>query len=112
MSRSRVPRLLALGILPLLVACARPVSIGTDPGPTYAVEVRNALPEDMIVSYDAGGGPAVLGTVRASSSERFVITSRTTTSITISASNAARTRTSGPYRVQLEAGTTPQVTLR
>jgi hypothetical protein len=106
-------RCAALALLFLFAAgCARAVSVGTDPGPVYAVQVRNSLDRDMIVSYDAGSGPAVLGTVRANSSERFVITSRTATSVRITATDQGGSRSSGPYTVQLQAGATPEVVLR
>ena len=105
-------RTAALCFLLLAAACTRPVSIGTDPNPAYAVQVINTLPEDMIVSYDAGSGPATLGTVRANGSERFVITSRAVTTVQITARNTAGTRTAGPYTVQLRSGTAPEVRLR
>jgi hypothetical protein len=112
----RLPtRVLRVSILVLTVvsaACSRAVSVGTDPAPTYAIQVRNTLGQDMIVSYDAGNGPAILGTVRANGSERFVIASRTPGLITVTATDQNRTRTAGPYSVQLQAGSTPEVTLR
>jgi hypothetical protein len=107
-----VTRLALLALCTLIPACSRAVSVGTDPAPVYAVQVRNSLGQDMIVSYDAGNGPAILGTVRANGTERFVITTRNVTNVTITATNQGRTRTSGPYPVQLQAGTTPEVTLR
>jgi hypothetical protein len=105
-------RLALTAVCALLLACSRAVSIGSEPSPVYAVQVRNSLGQDMIVSYDAGSGPAILGTVRANGSERFVITTRNVTTVRITATNQDRTRTSGPYSVQLQAGTTPEVTLR
>lgn len=98
--------------LALIAGCARAVTVGSEPGPVYRIQVINSLDHDMIVSYDAGGGPAVLGTVRAGRSEHFVITSRATTSINVTARDAAGSHTVGPYAVQLEAGATPEVTLR
>lgn len=95
-----------------LAACARSVQIGSDPGPAYAVEVRNTLDQDMIVAYDDGGGARTLGTVRAGGSERFIIASPARQSIDISARNAGGTRSAGPYTVQLVAGQTPTVSLR
>lgn len=86
--------------------------MGTQPGPTYAVQVRNTLSQDMIVSYDAGSGPAILGTVRAGTSERFVIAVRSPGPVTISARESSGGRTAGPYTVQLQAGTTAEVVLR
>ena len=104
-------RLAALGLLVLAggVGCARSVSFDT-PGPTYSIQVENSLSQDMIVSYDDGSGPRTLGTVAAGRSERFVVATDRTT-VTITAANSSRTRTAGPYSVQLTAGTTPRVTL-
>ncbi|MGH7578088.1 MAG: hypothetical protein ACREM1_23580 [Longimicrobiales bacterium] len=95
-----------------IAGCARAVAVGSDPGPAYDLTVTNSLSEDMIVSYDTGAGPAVLGTVRAGGTERFVIASQTATSITVTARSADGERTAGPYTVQLQAGATPEVTLR
>lgn len=106
-------RIVAFFVAFLTIAgCARTVTVGSEPGPAYDLTVTNSLAEDMIVSYDVGTGPAVLGTVRAGGSERFVIASQTATSITVTARSADGERTSGPYTVQLQAGTTPEVTLR
>ena len=103
-------------VLPLLViltaGCARAVTVGSQPSPDYAVQVRNTLPRDMIVSYDAGSGPAILGTVRANGSERFVIAVRAPGTVTITARDESGSRLSGPYSVQLQAGTTVEVSLR
>lgn len=107
-SSSRRASILAL--CALILACARAVSVGTDP--VYAVQVRNTLGQDMIVSYNAGSGPAILGTVQANRSERFVITTRNVTTVTITAINQSGTRTSGPYTVQLAPGMTREVVLR
>lgn len=114
MTRRPIPaKLTATFIILLLVSgCARAVAIGSDPGPVYSINVQNTLNEDMIVSYDAGAGPAILGTVTPNRTERFVITTRAGTVITVSAINAAGTRRSGPYTVQLQADAAPQVTLR
>lgn len=106
-------RIVAILIAFLTIAgCARTVTVGSDPGPAYDLTVTNSLGEDMIVSYDVGTGPAVLGTVRAGGTERFVIASETATSITVTARSGDGERTSGPYTVQLQAGTSPEVTLR
>jgi hypothetical protein len=103
-------------LLPALViligACARPVQIGSDPGPVYALEVVNSIAQDLIVSYDAGGGIRTLGTVRGGGSERFIIAAPERLTITVHAQNAAGNRSAGPYTVQLSQGATPQVTLR
>ena len=101
-----------LSALLLIAACARPVQIGSESGPAFAVEVRNTLGEDMIVSYDDGGGAHILGTVRAGGSERFIIAAPARQSVAITARNNAGTRTVGPYNVQLSAGDTQVVSLR
>lgn len=99
-------------IASLTAGCARAVSVGTQPGPVYAVQVRNTLSQDMIVSYDAGSGPAILGTVRANGSERFVIAVRSPGAVTITARDASGSRSAGPYTVQLQSDTTAEVVLR
>lgn len=96
----------------VLAACSRSVQIGSDPGPAYAVEIRNTLDQDMIVAYDDGGGPRTLGTIRAGGSERFIIASPARQSITITARNAGGSRSAGPYSVQLTVGGTATVSLR
>lgn len=111
---ARFARRLALlaASLGLAVACARPVSIGTGAGPVFRVQVENSLAEDMIVSYNDGTGSALLGTVRANSSQRFDITAPANRTVSITAANANRTRSIGPYSVRLQDGSTPTVVLR
>ena len=110
------PRRALLGALAaaivLATACARPVQIGSGPGPVYAVEIVNSLGQDMIVSYDAGSGLRTLGTVPAGATERFIITAPDRTSVSIQGRNSGGNRTSGPYTVQLSQDATPRVTLR
>ena len=110
--RPRARRIAAIFAVLLLTGCARSVQIGSDPGPAFAVEVRNGLSEDMIVSYDDGGGARTLGTVTAGASERFIIAAPARQNITITGRNNAGTRTAGPYNVQLVSGDTPVVSLR
>lgn len=105
-------RFALLAMLLGLAACARAVSIGTGTGPVYGLQVENSLAEDMIVSYNDGSGAAVLGTVRANASQRFVITAPSNMLVSITAANANRTRSIGPYSVRLQDGSTPTVTLR
>lgn len=100
--------LLAAGVL---FAC-RPVSVTSDPRPTYSIDVHNETAVALIVSYNDGRGDAVLGTVPANRTERFIIASPEATTITISGTNEARSRTIGPYTVHLVAGTPQQVRLR
>jgi hypothetical protein len=96
----------------LLGGCSRAVSVGSDTSVAYAVEVRNTLAVDMIVSYDDGSGAHALGAVQGGRTERFIVASPRTTAVTISARNASGTRVSGPFPVQLQAGQTQRVDLR
>jgi hypothetical protein len=102
--------------LPLVaVAClatCRPVAVTSDPRPTYSIDVHNETSVSMIVSYNDGRGDAVLGTVPANRTERFIIASPRATTVTIRATSESRTRTAGPYTVQLAAGTPQSVRLR
>jgi hypothetical protein len=102
--------------LPLLAAAAlfacRTVSVASDPRPTYSVDVHNETTVALIVSYNDGRGDAVLGTVPANRTERFIIASPQATTVTIRGTNEARSRTVGPYTVQLVAGTPQPVRLR
>jgi hypothetical protein len=104
----------AVASIALLItaSCTRAVSVGSEPRPVFAIQVRNALNEEMIVSYDDGTGARALGSVLAGGTERFVIASAARTTITVSARNAGGTRTAGPYTIQLAPGSTPLVTLR
>jgi hypothetical protein len=115
MSRPRaagaVRRLVPLLAATALFAC-RPVAVTSDPRPTYSIDVHNETSVAMIVSYNDGRGDAVLGTVPANRTERFIIASPRTTVVTVRATNEARTRTAGPYSVQLVAGTPQSVRLR
>jgi hypothetical protein len=96
----------------VLAACARSVQVGSGPGPVYAVEVVNSLGQDMIVSYDDGGGARTLGTVPAGATERFIITAPARTTVSIQGRTSAGTQTSGPYSVQLSQTEASRVTLR
>jgi hypothetical protein len=106
-----LPRCGPLVAAALLAAC-RPVAVTSDPRPTYSVDVHNDTNVAMIVSYNDGRGDAVLGTVPANRTERFIIASPGAPTVTIRATNEARTRTAGPYTVQLVAGTPQSVRLR
>jgi hypothetical protein len=103
-------------ILPILAAAAlfacRPVAVTSDPRPTYSVDVHNETAVPMIVSYNDGRGDAVLGTVPANRTERFIIASPRTTTVTVRGTSETRTRTAGPYTVTLVAGTPQPVRLR
>jgi hypothetical protein len=105
-------RLLVLLVLALATSGCRPVSVTSDPRPTYSIDVHNDAGQDMIVSYNDGRGDAVLGTVPPNRSERFIIASPSASTITVRATNASGTRSAGPYTVQLVAGVPQSVRLR
>lgn len=94
-----------------LAGCARGMAVGSEPRPVHSITVQNDLAEAMIVSYTDARGDAILGTVTAGGSERFIIASPEST-VTVRARNAAGTRTAGPYTVTLTAGTAQLVHLR
>lgn len=77
----------------LATACARGLAVQSEPGPAYALEVNNPMPYPMIVSYDDGTGAHLLGTVSAGTAGRFVITRPAQQTLTIIATNEARTET-------------------
>jgi hypothetical protein len=103
---------------PLLALCAaalfacRAVSVASDPRPTYSIDVHNETTVALIISYNDGRGDAVLGTVPANATERFIIASPQTTTVTVRGTNESRTRTVGPYTIELVAGTPQPVRLR
>lgn len=118
--RTRGPRpparrrtaLAVLAVATLAVAgCARGMHVGSEPTPVASITVENGLGEPMIVSYSDSRGEALLGTVPAGRSERFVIATREA-SVTVRARNAAGSRTAGPYTVQLTPGASTPVRLR
>lgn len=101
-----------LALVALAIAgCARGMHVGSEPTPVASIMVENGLGEPMIVSYSDSRGEALLGSVPAGGSERFVIASRES-SITVRARNAAGSRTAGPYTVQLTPGAITPVRLR
>jgi hypothetical protein len=104
-------RLLSLLAVILLTAC-RTIAVQSEPRPTFAIDVHNETAEAMIVSYNDGRGDALLGTVPASRTERFVIASPMNTTVTVRATNEARSRSLGPYQVTLAAGSPQPVRLR
>jgi hypothetical protein len=86
----RVP-MLGLAVALLALASCRPMSIQTDPGPAYALEVRNPMPHAMIVSYDDGTGQRLLGTVSGNAQAEFVITAPARQTIEVSGTDEDRT---------------------
>jgi hypothetical protein len=103
-------RLAALVLLVAVAGCARAVSIGTDPSPVYAVEVRNATGTAVNVFYEAGDGERVLGNVQAGATERFVVAGSARPDVRILARSAGG-NTYGPYEVRLVAGATRAVVI-
>jgi hypothetical protein len=109
MKRVRLGLLLLVTAL-AAAACSRAIEVGTsDPGAAYAVSVTNATAVMLDVTYNDGDDHG-LGVVGAGRTERFVVASPRTTDITIS--GRGQSRTSGPVRVRLSAGSTARVTLR
>jgi hypothetical protein len=92
-----------------LQGCARPLSVGSEPSPTYRIAVSNTMPDEMIVSYNDGRGPRLLGAVPAGRVETFVVGGAASPGITISARDSTGTRTFGPAPVQLLLGETVHV---
>lgn len=107
----RTLRLFTIMAAILLTAC-RSIAVQSDPRPTYSIDVHNDTNEALIVSYNDGRGDALLGTVAANRSERFVIASSVSNIITVSATNEARSRTIGPFQVTLITGSPQAVRLR
>jgi hypothetical protein len=90
----RLPLLFLTAILVLAAgtACVRGVDFG--PGAeSQAINVINELPEAMIVSFDDGTGERLLGTVAARSTDRFIIAGTASMTVSIVATDQARTRT-------------------
>lgn len=98
----------ALAVLALaagLTACTRGVELDSDPGQTYAVNVVNTFPQAMIVSFDDGSGPRLLGTVAANRTERFVVAASSGGTVSIIARDEADTRTVRKTVVLVPGGT-------
>lgn len=107
-------RTAVLALLAIMVGgCAgmRKVEVGPSSATTYTVDVTNARNGTVTVSYAAGQAERPLGTVSAGATERFIIASPASTTVTI----YARTTTGasvGPYTVSLTAGTPTRLTIR
>lgn len=90
-----------------VAGCVRAIDVGTaDARTSYSVEVRNETGIAMIVRYNDGRADALLGSVSAGASERFIIASPATTTISITGTSEAGDRRSGPHSVVLGTGTT------
>lgn len=104
-----LPRVMGAAVLALVLAgCARPVSVGTDPGAGYAVEVVNRTGIALDVAFDDGTGPRSLGRVAAGRTERFVVVTREGPSVTIVGTGGGSTWRSP---ATLRAGATVSVVL-
>lgn len=96
-----------------LAGCARGMDVGSaTPAETFSISVQNMTGVTMVVSYDDGRGDAILGTVAASATERFIIAAPATQTVTVRGEAATGSRRSGPYTVTLAAGTPQTVRLR
>jgi hypothetical protein len=110
----RTLRLLAVTAIALSAGACRTVLVTSDPGPapTYSISVRNETADAVIVSYNAGRGDAILGSVSPQRAERFIIAAPASPTVTVRATNEARNRSYGPFTVNLVAGSTVPVTIR
>ena len=66
----------------------------------------------MVVSYNDGRGEATLGTVAPDRTERYIIASPASTTISVRGVATSGTRSSGPYQLTLTSSATARVTLR
>ena len=100
-------------ILLVLSACSRGIDVGSStPAETFSINVQNATGVTMVVTYDDGRGDAMLGTVDAGATERFIIAAPATRTVSVRGEAASGSRRSGPYTVTLVAGTPQTVQLR
>lgn len=96
----------------LLAGCSRAVQVGSSTnGVTYAVNVSNISASPLQVSFN-DGTDHFLGTVNAGKTERFVVAGASSQIVSILGRATTGSRTSGPVRVNLVAGTAVNVTLR
>ena len=94
-------------------ACARAIAVQSgNANTTYSIEVANQTGVSMVVSYNDGRGDAILGTVAAGRTERYIIASPAATTVSIRGVATSGSRTAGPYSVSLNAGSSVTVTLR
>jgi hypothetical protein len=111
--RIKLTRLFLLAAMGLLAAgCARPVSIQSDTRSVAAIEVRNELALSMLVYYQSGAEPRLLGAIAPRGTERFIVTAPSGSTVQVTARSQDGTRTVGPYSVTLQAGSTQPVVLR
>jgi hypothetical protein len=104
---------LLLLLTSLVTGCARAVAVQSgDPTRSFSIEITNETGVSMVASYNDGRGDATLGTVAAGRTERYIIASPASTSVSIRGVATSGGRTSGPYTVALTAGSTARVALR
>lgn len=87
------PIALALFLAAASAGCARSVTLNTDAGQTYAVNVVNEMPHAMVISFQDGTRSGVLGTVPANRQDRFVIAGASGGTITLVAEDESDTHT-------------------
>jgi uncharacterized lipoprotein YajG len=104
-------RTLIVLALVALSGCARAMSVES-PAETFSISVQNQTGVTMVVSYNDGRGDAILGTVSAGGTERFIIAAPAVQTVTVRGVAASGTRTAGPYSVTLVAGTPQTVRLQ
>jgi hypothetical protein len=106
-------RFLLLLVVITLTGCSRGMSVGSPaPAETFSISVQNQTGVTMVVSYNDGRGDAILGTVDAGGTERFIIAAPAVQTITVRGAATSGSRSSGPHSVTLVAGTTQTVRLR
>jgi len=111
-SPQRYRRMMILAaFVPFLAGCPRGVSVQSEPGPAYALEVENPLAQPMLVSYDDGTGVRLLGTVPASGRMRFIVSQPVSLRLTVTATDERRMQTV-TRTVTLQAGQITEVSLR
>jgi hypothetical protein len=112
--RPRLPyhrRCLIFLALLAISGCARSMRVES-PAETFSISVQNLTGIAMVVSYNDGRGDAILGTVSADATERFIIAAPAVQTVTVRGVAASGSRSAGPYSVTLVAGTPQTVRLR
>ena len=106
-------RSILLFTLVFISGCSRGMAVGSStPAETFSINVQNTTGVSMVVSYDDGRGAAILGTVDAGATERFIIAAPATLTISVRGEAVSGSRRSGPHTVSLAAGTPRTVILR
>jgi hypothetical protein len=103
-------RAAAIVLVLLAAACHRTPAPGSAPV-VQAIDVENRTARILVVSFEDSRGTGVLGTVRAGSTDRFVLADAGGGQITVRGRSQDGTVTSGPYTVRLASVSTPKVVL-